>query len=146
MNRVRGVEGELQRDHAAVGVTHHVRARYAKLLHEGVAVRCLLRDAQRFLRVGAAGEPAPVVQDQLIPFRQRRLRQERRESVCEDRAVHQHDWLSGTSDLVFQHLAIDLCSVHTWAPIKEERCVDDIGRLLLPPASSAGLVHPDPIP
>jgi hypothetical protein len=74
MDRVRSVEGELQRNHAAVRVPHHMRARYAKLLHEGVAVRRLLRDAQRVLRVGAAGEPAPMIQDQPIPFRQRRLR------------------------------------------------------------------------
>ena len=102
MDRVRGVEGELQRNHAAVGVPHHMRARYAKLLHEGVAVRRLLRDAQRVRCMGAAGEPSPVIQDQPISFRQRRLRQERRESVCDMRAVHQYDCLSGTSDLVFQ--------------------------------------------
>jgi hypothetical protein len=91
-------------------------------LHEGVAVRRLLRDAQRVLRVDAAGEPVPMIQDQPIPFRQRRLRQERRESVSNVRAVHQHDRLSGTSDLVFQLPAIDPRSVHTWAPFKEERC------------------------
>jgi len=57
MDRLRGVEGELQRDHAAVGVPHHMRAWYAEALHEGAAVRRLLRDAQRALRVGAAGDP-----------------------------------------------------------------------------------------
>jgi hypothetical protein len=33
--------------------------------------------------------------------------------------VHQHDRLSGPSDLVFQFPAIDPCSVHPWAPVAD---------------------------
>jgi hypothetical protein len=112
-----GASRALQRDHAAVGVPHHVRARYAELLHEGVAVRRLLRDAQRALRPGAAGEPAPVIHDQPIPVCQHRLRQERRERVGDMRTVHQHDGLSDASDLVFQLPAIDPCAFHAYAPM-----------------------------
>jgi hypothetical protein len=75
MDRLWGVQSELQRNRAAVGVSHHVRTRHAELLHEGAAVHRLLRDAQRAIRVGAASEPAPVILDQSIPFHQHGFRQ-----------------------------------------------------------------------
>jgi hypothetical protein len=90
-------------------VPHYVRTLHAKVLHEGTAVPRLLHDAQRAIRVGAACEATPVIQDQLIPLRQYRFRQEWREGVCDVSAVHQHDWLSGTSDLVLQCSSINLC-------------------------------------
>jgi hypothetical protein len=51
-------------------VANYVRALQADLPHEGTAVGRLLRDAQRTVGVGTASEPTPMVQGELIPFRQ----------------------------------------------------------------------------
>jgi hypothetical protein len=56
-------------------VPNYVRTLHAEVLHEGATVCRLLHDAQRTIRVGTAGEPTPVIQDELIPFRQHRFYQ-----------------------------------------------------------------------
>jgi hypothetical protein len=48
--------------------------------------------------VGTASEPTPMVQGELIPFRQNWLQQKRREGVCDMAAVQQHNWLSAYSN------------------------------------------------
>jgi hypothetical protein len=69
--------------------------------------------------MGTAGEPTPVIPDKLKPIREYRFFQERRKGVRDVAAVHQHDWLSGTSNLIFQFAFTNLCPVHTRAPFGE---------------------------
>lgn len=109
-----------------------MRALHAEVLYEGATVSCLLRDAQRAIRGGASGEPAPVVHDQLIPFRKRRLCKQRGEGVRDMAAMHQHDRFSSTSDLVLQFRSINPYSIHAYAPFSSsfDRTISRPSRLL----------------
>jgi hypothetical protein len=92
-----------------------VRALYAEVQHEHTAVRRLLHNANRSIGVGTAGEPTPVIPDKLKPIRECRFFQERRKGGRDVTAVHQHDRLSRTSNLIFQPFS-PMCPVHMHGP------------------------------
>lgn len=64
MNRLGGLQCELQGGDGPIRVSHHVEAIDAKLLHEKQCVLCLLLDREGPGMSDAAAEPSAVVADQ----------------------------------------------------------------------------------
>jgi hypothetical protein len=71
MDDVWRIQRELYGNVSAVGVSNEVCPLNAHLFQERAAVSRLLRDADRGIKMRAAGESAPVIQKQLASFRQR---------------------------------------------------------------------------
>jgi hypothetical protein len=99
-------------------VSNEVGPLNAHVFHERAAVRRLLRHASRGIKMGAAGESTPVIQKQLVPFRQRGFCEEWPQAISDDAAVNQHDGLAASSDLILQRDFANLCSVHTRLPCR----------------------------
>ncbi len=84
-----------------------VRALDAQSSQQRPAIGSLLGDAERLRHARAAGVAAPVVAQQAVVVRQRRLGAERRVGLGEQRAVDEHHRLARAHHLVLQHGPID---------------------------------------
>jgi hypothetical protein len=107
-DRLRGVDGQLQRHVRAGGVADDVGLLDAEVAHERVAVGRLLSDADGAGDPAAAGVADAVVADQAVAAGQRRLPQQRPEPLGTDARVDQHDRLTAPPDLVLELDAPDL--------------------------------------
>ena len=76
MDDVWRIQRELEGNVSAVRVSNDVGPLNAHMFQERAAVRRHLRHAYRGIKMGAAGETAPVIQKQLASFRQRGFCQE----------------------------------------------------------------------
>jgi len=64
---------ELQGDHRAGGVPHHVSSLHPEVIKQGAAVRRLIGDLDIALCLARPGVPDSVVTDDAVVLRQRRL-------------------------------------------------------------------------
>jgi len=78
---LRSVVRELQGDHRTGGVPHHVSPLHLEVIKHGSAVRRLIGDLDLALCLARPGVPDPVVTDEAVVLRQRRLARKRIQAV-----------------------------------------------------------------
>ena len=83
-NPLRGIEGELEGDRAAVGMADHVGALDAEVVQQGTRVGGLLGDGARSSMSAAAGEAAAVIVDEPVVIGKGWLRQKRGVGIRQD--------------------------------------------------------------
>jgi len=83
-------------------VSHHVSPLHLEVIKQGSAVRRLIGDLDIALCLARPGVPDPVVTDDAVVLRQRRLARKRTQTVRQDPAVDQDDGLPGPVRLVLE--------------------------------------------
>ena len=99
---LRSVVRELQGDHRTGGVPHHVSPLHLEVIKQGSAVRRLIGDLDPALCLARPGLADPVVTDDAVVLRQRRLARKRSQTVHQASAVDQDDGLPGPVRLVLE--------------------------------------------